>query len=439
MNVLLIGSSGFIGAAVMARLIARGHRLRCTSREGGHAGAEGVEFVQLDLKEALTHEAWQRHLDGIDVVINCAGLFEERDGQTFSIVHERAPKALFEASARARVRRVVQLSALGADDQAVSAFHLSKRAADAHLAALPVASHILYPSLVYGQAGDSAALFRRLAALPFLMLPGGGRQQVQPVHLDDVADAVVLAAEADTGGCRRVALVGPHAVTFAGLLAQLRHDLGFRRPAMVAALPMWLERPVVALGARLTGFPVGADALPMLERGNVADPAPLIALLGRPPRPVEHFVRPAERTADRTLALLHWLLLLLRLSIAALWIWTGVVSLGLYPITASLALLARVGAEGLFAYVLLYGAAASDLALGVLTLALPLAMRRSLWATQIALIVFYSVVITVALPEFWLHPFGPLSKNVPLLASLLLLLFIDTPAPRRPASWTTPH
>ncbi|WP_304010434.1 SDR family oxidoreductase [Methyloversatilis discipulorum] len=436
---LMTGSSGFIGAAVMARLIARGHRLRCTTRGGGGADADGVEFVRLDLQDALTHEMWQRHLDDIDVVINCAGIFEERDGQTFSVVHERAPKALFEASARARVRRVVQLSALGADDQAVSAFHLSKRAADTHLAALPVASHILYPSLVYGQAGDSAALFRRLAALPVLMLPGGGRQQVQPVHLDDVAEAVVCAAEADSGGCRRVALVGPRAVTVAGLLASLRRGMGFRRPAFVGALPTWLERPAVALGARLTGFPLGADALSMLDRGSTADPAPFIALLGHPPRSVESFVSPSERSAERALALLHWLLLLLRLSIAALWIWTAVVSLGVYPVDASLALLARVGAEGLFAHLLLYGAAASDLALGVLTLTLPAAMRRPLWATQIALIVFYSVVITVALPEFWLHPFGPLSKNLPLLASLVLLLLIDTPTPRRPATWTTRH
>ena len=439
MNVLLIGSSGFIGAAVMERLIARGHRLRCTRRGHGRDDAEGIEFVPLDLKEALTHEVWQRHLDGIDVVINCAGLFEERDGQTFSVVHERAPKALFEASARARVRRVVQLSALGADDRAVSAFHLSKRAADTHLAALPVASHILYPSLVYGQAGDSAALFRRLAVLPLLLLPGGGRQQVQPVHLDDVAEAVVRAAEADSGGCCRVALVGPRAVTFAGLLACLRRSLGFSHPAVVATLPAWLERPAIALGARLTGFPLGADALSMLERGSTADPVPFIALLGHPPRPVERFVRPNERPADRTLALLHWLLFLLRLSIAALWIWTAVVSLGLYPVAASLALLARVGAEGLFAHLLLYGAAAFDLVLGLLTLTLPSTMRRPLWATQIALIVFYSVVIAVALPEFWLHPFGPLSKNLPLLAGLVLLLLTETPAPRRPAKWTTRH
>ena len=177
----------------------------------------------------------------------------------------------------------------------------------------------------------------------------------------------------------------------------------------------------------------------MLERGSTADPAPFIALLGRPPRSVERFVRPSERSAERTLALLHWLLLLLRLSIAALWMWTAVVSLGMYPVNASLALLARVGADGLLAYLLLYGAAAFDLALGVLTLALPAPMRRPLWATQIALIVFYSAVISVALPEFWLHPFGPLSKNLPLLASLVLLLLIDTPAPRRPVTWTTRH
>ena len=67
----------------------------------------------------------------------------------------------------------------------------------------------------------------------------------------------------------------------------------------------------------------------------------------------------------------------------------------------------------------LYGAAALDLLFGVLCL---LPMRpRWLWPAQIALIVLYTVIISARLPEFWLEPFGPLSKNLPMLAALWLL------------------
>ena len=69
----------------------------------------------------------------------------------------------------------------------------------------------------------------------------------------------------------------------------------------------------------------------------------------------------------------------------------------------------------------LYGAAVLDLLLGVLTLAAPARWRRWVWLVQLALIGGYTVLITFFLPEYWLHPYGPISKNLPILAAILLL------------------
>jgi len=76
----------------------------------------------------------------------------------------------------------------------------------------------------------------------------------------------------------------------------------------------------------------------------------------------------------------------------------------------------------------LYGAAALDLAFG----ALSLAPRRPawLWTAQAALILAYTLIISVRLPEFWLHPYGPILKNLPMLAALLLLARLDRPEAR---------
>jgi hypothetical protein len=110
-----------------------------------------------------------------------------------------------------------------------------------------------------------------------------------------------------------------------------------------------------------------------------------------------------------------------------------VVSIGLYPRADSLALLARLGAQGAWAELLLTGAALFDLALGLATIALGAAARaRWLWPLQLLLIGFYTAAITLALPEFWLHPFGPLSKNLPMCAAIALLWALDAPL-RRPA------
>jgi hypothetical protein len=78
-----------------------------------------------------------------------------------------------------------------------------------------------------------------------------------------------------------------------------------------------------------------------------------------------------------------------------------------------------VGITGVWAPIALYGASLLDLALGVATLALRQARR--LWQFQITVILIYSAVITWYLPEFWVHPFGPIAKNIPILALLVLL------------------
>ena len=103
---------------------------------------------------------------------------------------------------------------------------------------------------------------------------------------------------------------------------------------------------------------------------------------------------------------------------ALTWLVTGVLSLGIYPIAGSLALLAGVGLHGFLAQMALYGAALLDLAFGFATLLLQRRALRWAYLAQAALILSYTAIITVALPQFWLHPFGPILKNLPMLALL---------------------
>jgi len=87
-----------------------------------------------------------------------------------------------------------------------------------------------------------------------------------------------------------------------------------------------------------------------------------------------------------------------------------------------------VGLRGSLAKAALYTASAFDLVLGLATLAsfaLRAAARRLLWLAQIVLMLGYTVIITVWLPEQWLHPFGPILKNVVLLATLVLLYRLE--------------
>ena len=424
MVVLLTGATGFIGRRLLEALVAAGHEIVCAVRRADRVSVNDprVRFVAADFARDRAPADWLPRLVGVDVVINAVGIFRERGSQTFDAIHVEAPRALFSACVEAGVRRVVQISALGADESASSRYHRSKAAADDFLAELPLEWIIVQPSLVYGPGGTSTRLFTLLASLPFIPLPGGGEQRIQPIHIDDVVQAIVSLAEGRHGSRQRIALVGPEPLLLRDYLARLREAMNLPR-AHFLQVPM----SIVRLGARLIRhLPfslLDPEVLDMLARGNTADAAHMRGLLGRDPRPVQDFVPRSEARHVRTESLLGWLLPLLRFSIAAVWIVTGIVTLGVYPVEESYALLARTGAGGPIATVLLYGAGVLDLALGIATLALR--RRRLLWIVQAALIFGYTLIITVALPEFWLHPYGPVLKNLPMLAAIWLLYELE--------------
>lgn len=437
MKILLTGASGFIGGSLARALLAEGHTLVCPMRRvpAGNAMPDAT-FVPMDFGNAQSEDDWMPLLQNVDAVINTVGIFRERQPGDFSAVHVRAPQALFHAARRQNVRCVIQFSALGSDDNAASGFHLSKRAADDALRMTDMPAAIVQPSLVYGPGGASASLFNQLAVLPVAPLPGGGRQAVQPVHLDDVIDGVLALLQAPPKAPITIAFCGPAPITVRDYLAALRRALGVGTRQRVIPIPLRLATGLAAAASVLPGSLIDPTALSMLERGNTADPGPFAALLNRPPRPPGRFIAPPTRDGQRASALLDVTLPLLRFSIALVWLWTAAVSFGLYPVAASLDLLHRTGVPAALAPVALYGAAALDLAFGILTLLLRGRARQWLWVAQALLIAGYTAIITVRLPEFWMHPFGPMSKNLPMLAALALL-YLHEPVTLRKREWNT--
>jgi uncharacterized protein YbjT (DUF2867 family) len=432
MRILLTGASGFIGQHLLHVLLAEGHDVVCAVRHPQRRGAlpehPRLTTIHADFAHDTDKSVWLARLSGVDAVINTVGIFRERGTQTFANLHTRTPRALFAACAESDdVHMVVQLSALGADAQADTAYHLSKKAADDYLATLPVRAVIVQPSLVYGTGGASARVFKAMASLPFVARLGDAPQLVQPIHVDDVVAAIatllrqrLYADKADGGTVRRIALVGPQALPFVDYLAALRRAMGMNR-LRVLPLPGFVARLLARVGGWLPGALLDPEALRMLDRDNTADPGPTLRLLGRPARPIASFI--VDPGAERARAKLDWLLPVLRLAIAFVWIATAIVSAFVYPLGASYELLARTGIPPHLRPLMLYGAALFDLAMGLGTLLLR--RRRWLWRMQFTLIGFYTIVIALRLPEFLVHPYGPLTKNVPMLAAIWLLYELE--------------
>jgi uncharacterized protein YbjT (DUF2867 family) len=424
MQILLTGASGFIGQHLLAALLGEGHQIIGCVRhiEPWQVRFPEVKWLNCDYTQDKNPQVWLARLTGIDVVINAVGIIREKRGQSFEDLHTHAPIALFKAAEKMGIRKIVQISALGADENAESVYHLSKRAADKALLALDVEAVILYPSIVIGRGGGSTTLFSAMAALPWMPIIGQGEQRLQPILIEDFKACLLALLQNWPRGSQRVELVGAQSVTFLQLMVSIRNWLGMR-PASALFIPI----PVMRVSAKLNDWlgigPLTSESLDMLLRGNCCDPALVTAALIKP-RSVEAGLRdnPAT-TADRWHARLFFLRPLLRLCIGFLWLFTGIVSAFIYPIEESYKLLAATGISGILAPVMLYSASLLD---GMLGIATWVGYRmRLVVGLQLLLMVSYMAILSWTLPEFWVHPFGPITKNLLLIVATLIMLVFE--------------
>jgi hypothetical protein len=176
-----------------------------------------------------------------------------------------------------------------------------------------------------------------------------------------------------------------------------------------------------ALGGR---GPISGEELGMLRRENFADNRPFIERFGFTPVAIEPgLARMPLTEAGKWHARLAFLRLPLRLSIAFVWLVTGIVS-AFVSSAEGFRLLAQIGITGPLANVALYGTAYFEIALGLAT---ALGWRLRLLGTiQIVLMLGFTAILTWGIPEMWLHPFGPLTKNIPLLVATLVMMALES-------------
>lgn len=418
MRILITGATGFIGQSLVAALARRGHTaVACTHRREAAGQSIAVDYMR-DLDEA----DWLPRLAGVDAVINAVGILRESAHTRFDELHHLAPAALFRACRSAGVKRVIQISALGADEQASSIYHLSKKAADDELRKIDLDWTIVQPSVVFGIGGASTTLFLRLASLPVIPLIGHGDQAMQPIHIDDLTALIVKLVE--EGRCTRQTIdaVGPTPITLREMLRSYRAQMGLGA-ARFLSLPLPLIRLAARFGDAVKSGALSTETLNMLLRGNSGDADEITHVLRHAPRSMNDFISSKESSPLRTYAVVQWLRPMLLLGIAAMWITAGIVS-WLYAGEIGHALLARLGLAPDVARMAFTGACLLDIGLGIATLR----PTRAIWAVQLAVIGFYTAALSFVAPQLWIDPFGPLVKNIPLAALILGLMSMESEA-----------
>jgi uncharacterized protein YbjT (DUF2867 family) len=290
-RVAVLGASGFVGRYVVQRLAAAGAVIAAAGRHAGTAGflkpmgdVGQIACIETDLCD---DEALAAVIAGADSVVNAVGTLYECGRQTFDAIHHRLPARLGAAARAAGTRRIVHVSAIGADAQSPAAYGRSKAAGETALHAVFPGAVVLRPALVFG---PEDSFFNRFAALarfaPALPLIGGGRTRFQPVYVGDVADAVMAALAMPESENRLFELGGPEIHTFRALMELMLRTIGRQR--LLVPVPFGLARVKAALLELLPVPPLTRDQVRMLERDNVVAPGmPGLAALGITPTALE--------------------------------------------------------------------------------------------------------------------------------------------------------
>lgn len=254
-KVLITGSSGFIG----------GHLAKALKNE------YDLSLPDLDYNQLLTDDDWLQYLNNIDCVINCVGIISETKNRNFDTIHYIAPVALFKACEKAAVKKVIQISALGADDSAITRYHKTKKQADDFLKTTHLEWFILKPSLVFGEGGKSHTFFKKFSNLPIIPLIGSGQQLIQPVDIDTLIKAVNICLETKQQN-QEVNIVGEKPISFKNWLLKLRTKIS--KPLFIP-VPVFLVRFLAFLLKPFKPQFLSSDNITMLQQNNTGDYVPL--------------------------------------------------------------------------------------------------------------------------------------------------------------------
>ena len=279
-TILVVGGSGFVGHAIVAKLVADGWRVRVPTRNRSRARhlltLPTVEVIQADL---LDDAALDALVEGVGAVVSLVGVLHSPPGEpygpAFRAAHVDIPARLVAACQRHGVRRFVHISALGADADGPSEYQRSKAAGEAAIrdASPALDWTILRPSVIFGREDSFLNLFAGIVRLAPLMPLGGAACRFQPVWVEDVArvvaeslvrrDAIGLACD----------LAGPRTYSLADLVRYVGQLCG--RTPWVIPVP----EGVAMLQARLMELApnpmMSRDNVRSMRRDNVTDGPPL--------------------------------------------------------------------------------------------------------------------------------------------------------------------
>lgn len=293
-----MGGTGFVGRHIIEKLCAKGIHVRVLARRR-EQHRDLLVLPTVELIEANIHDPAQlrAQLQGMDAVINLVAILNEGKAGDFERVHVELPRLLANTCKALGVPRLLHMSALGADVDGPSRYLQSKGRGEAAVRQIGADSSepnklqvtVFRPSIIFGQGdhffGQFAALLGRIPLVFPLIKPAA---RFQPVWVEDVATAFLVALSQPQTYGQAYDLCGPKVYSFRELIVYIRQLTGYCR--LLLPLPDWAARLQASVLERLPGKLLTRDNLGSLSRDNVCGGDCFPAIFGITPTPLEAVV-----------------------------------------------------------------------------------------------------------------------------------------------------
>ncbi|MFC4271922.1 NAD(P)H-binding protein [Sneathiella chungangensis] len=272
--ITIFGGSGFIGRHLVGRLAAKGNQIRIAARDPEVASqlmTQGNVGQVVGFKTNVRDpRSVARAVAGADIVINLVGVLYEKGAQNFGRLHVDAAERIAAAAKTAGAQQLVHMSALGATKDHEAAYARSKAVGEELAAKEFPGATILRPSVVFGRDDD---FFNRFACIlsiaPVFPLSDGGKAKMQPIFVEDLADAIVRIIETPSEQGKTWELAGPDVYSFRELMEKVLEFTG--RKCLLVPVSSSLMSVMATLMALAPGRPqLTPDQVKLLKYDNVA-------------------------------------------------------------------------------------------------------------------------------------------------------------------------
>ena len=290
MNVFVAGGTGYIGNHVIERLVKDGYKVRSLVRKGSELklNDKHIEFAYGDISDPASLSG---ALDGCDAVIYLIGIIREFPvkGITFELAHVEGVKRIYEKARLSGVKRWIQISANGVRPDTREGYIRTKYRAEEYLKVQDIDYTILRPSMVFGREAEDTMNFVNtvkdlLERFPLIVpVIGNGRYMLQPVHVDDLAQAVSMIINRQSTFNRTYTLCGAKSVSYNEIIDIVTRMYKLKKK-MRMHIPAILIKSLAKLLQNVESFPVTAEQVEMLVYGNTCSDSDLFDELGIRPQ-----------------------------------------------------------------------------------------------------------------------------------------------------------